>query len=1107
MSMPGKPLEATVADRVPARSGTPAAWAALLLVGLLIGAWSLRTPLLCAALRHLAPVVAWKQGQSLGLGSIARRPDGAFVVTGIDWARGNGPHRSTFRCDEAVVRFRPLANIVWSGSAPDEDPWIRSLSLTKTKVLVDLRGKNPQSSPSAAPSEDALRFMRLMLPGSLKVTSAEIVVIGESGRVAVRGLSLDLPSGWPGTLSFDSAETELGAGHRSMPGATSPARWEPGFLRLGPLPLGKGLALDELSVRAVRGGVEFGLSGTIGKGLLRADGSLGGARPMEATFVGERLALDAVTGIIADTSGASGTIDQARLTFRGDPDKPMDADASLRLVGKNFRWQGRGWESLRLVATMTGRNLTVSEFSLRQGENELRAAVRSSLPAQWRALLRAPFTAEFQASLPDAGVLPTLLGPRVPVTGGILHLDGMVRGADNRAEGYCNFSGVGTKIRRLPLDWIRGCLLFEGGTTRVAYAEAHAGNDAVSVEGSISNSGPHAYEGVAEVRVDDLAARLSEVGLSVPADLGAGSVSAKWRGGGDVTRHWGSFEGRVSEWVSRRSRTGISGNFAGSYAPGKVVFDRAQILQGDMNLAFGMTAGTSGLEVRGITLQRKGVESPLATGEVFLPVDLGGIWNGANPWNTLALEKPLAASLTVEGLDLARLSELLGQPSGLGGRVSGKIAASGLASAPDLNADLRIDRFSVNGKTAGDVTVAAARLSNGTRFQLDQRVAREQPMHIDLLLPLGLSRVGGDVVLAPEAALSGIAELHRAALDPWLSLTGFGVTLHAASAVAEGSLAFAGTVCKPQVTGSMALKASACTAAGAISLAGADLPLSFSGTKVSATNGSASYHGKPVVISGEAEWASAGQSALRISGDSLPVDLLPGISGTGRVDLVWKADATANGLLVGQVQLQPIMADLQSTITPAFCPPGFRMDKPPVTPTDTARLDIELKTLPSSRPDKASVEADLHLGGTLAQPLASGTVTLRNQTLRLPAGTFGMRNCTITCDGGRTKIDGDATGMGRSGLENLTLCGTLENPQVLPLATRDTSATSVFALLMTAFSSTPVTQAPFWLRQEMLFPAPSRSWAYPSGESTAAGLGFHGVPWIWNLRTFRACTQ
>jgi hypothetical protein len=239
-------------------------------------------------------------------------------------------------------------------------------------------------------------------------------MVGESGRLAANGLYLRLPFRWPGRITFSDSTADMGSWHRTIPKGSAPAFWDGTTLRIGEMGLGEGIDLQELTLKPLDERLEFGLHGMIGKGILRGDGSLGTkgtAGWLEVTLVGERLGLEAFSGLMKDENRATGTIQQARFTFRGDPGKPLDADSALRLVATNFRWEGKGWESLRIAATLTGHTLTLSEMLLRQGDNELEAEGQSRLPADWRAILRAPFSGTFRATLADAGTLAALAGP------------------------------------------------------------------------------------------------------------------------------------------------------------------------------------------------------------------------------------------------------------------------------------------------------------------------------------------------------------------------------------------------------------------------------------------------------------------------------------------------------------------------------------------------------------------------------------------------------------------------------------------------------------------------------------------------------------------------
>jgi len=1071
----------------------------LVLVALLVAGWVFAGPIACWGIRSAVRVMAWGKGQTVAIGPMDFTPEGSLRLNAVSWTSGHGAHASSARCETMEV----VPGTVWEWLFPKEAGdrrLIRELRLGKTKLLIDTR-EDQESAVATASVPHASRsrgVMPRLIPSSLVAGPIDAVVISESGRVAIDGLRLDLPSRWRGKVAFHEAEAGLWSGHRIIPGAAAVAYWEPGKLTISALPLGEGLSLEELTVRLQPHGLDFGVRGSIGKGILRGDGSIGAELPLETTFVGENLAIDALAGLIPATEGAAGTIDQARVTFRGDPQRPSEADASLRLVGRNFRWEGRGWESLRLAASMTGRNLTVSECSLRQGDNEVRATGRSSLPAQWRALLRAPFTAEFQADLSDAGTLAALLGPGFPIRGGSLYLDGAIRGADNQAEGYCNFSGIGTKLRRLGLDWMSGCLFFEGATTRVAYAEARAGNDAVRIQGTVANSRPHAYNGGAELRVHDLASRLGELGMAVPQDIGAGEVSATWRGSGDITANRGTFEAKVSDWVSRRSRAGISGTFEGSYAPGSFSLGRAEIVQDDLSLKLGLTADGASLALKNMAVTRKGSSKPLATGEITLPLDVTGAWTMENPWGSLVLDHPMGVTMTFDGMDVGQLADLLGQPSGSTGRLTGRITAGGTPALPDLKADLKIDGFSVAGMQAGDVTIAAAPLpSKATKFLLDQARQQAHPLHLEAELPLKLTKSNARIGLDAEAKIAGNAVVQKAALDPWARALGYNLL---SNAVGDGTVTISGRVAEPQLNGALSLKAAAFTAPGVIGLTAVELPLTFAGATVSATRGSAAYQGHPIALAATADWTSRWKAELKISGSALPVQLMPGLSAPGKADLTWTTDGATR--LGGTVELDPLPVDLHAELTPSFVPPGFVINPvvPKQTSTSSTTLDVALRTRPVSPDDHPALATDLRITGTLEAPLASGTVTLRNQTVRLPSAIYVLPEATVSYDAGKAKIAGTAWGVSRTGLGVLSLSGAPETPEAFPISYSIPAASAVYASLMTSSSGSPVAEAPFWLRQESLFSVPAQGWAYPTGEPTVAGLGFYGAPWIWNLR-------
>ncbi|NBZ96142.1 MAG: hypothetical protein EBR40_06930 [Proteobacteria bacterium] len=1107
MTTLSQPAETAGSDHPPARSGTPTAWMALGLLALLVAGWLFADLIVCGAIRTGATVWAWKRGESLHIGRLDFDGGGSLRATDIEWSRGKVDHRSTFRCEMAILMPASIRDLILPRSGHDR-LWIRELWLAKTRLLLDSRAGKTATGSEARAKKEPVVLPLVLLPGSFYAGPVEAVFIGETGRLAIHDLRLDLPSRWTGRVSFRAAEADLGAGHRVIPASAARAYWEPGSLRIGSLPLGEGLSLGEFSLRLLPKRLDFGLRGTIGKGLIRGDGSIGGKNQLELTLVGEQLSIEAVAGLMPGPAKASGTIDQARLSFRGDLQKPMDADGSIRLVGRNFRWEGRGWESLRLAAAMTGRNLTLSELALRQGENELVAEGHSSLPGDWHALLRAPFTANFRALLTDAGTLASLFGPDASLLGGSLYLDGSVRGADNKAEGYCNFSGLGTKFRRLTVDWIKGCLFFEGPSTRLPYAEAAAGTDRISLSRwSVDNSRPHAYQGEADVSVKDLARRLGQLGVPVAPNIGVGTLAGSWKGRGDMNAHHGEFRLRFTEWISSWTKGGVSGSSEGTYDPTGLKLGKVQMIQDDLTLSLGLTATRQRLDLSSISVVRAASKKPMASGEITLPLDLVDLWTGGDPVKTLAMDQPMTVKLVADGLQAEQLAELLGQKSSCTGKLGGWITAGGTPAAPELNGTVAIAGFSPDaGSPAGELSMDLHTAAGETTITVHQNNGTEV-LDGECTLPLRLAKAEGNVVPDTAAKLKGSLQMKKLSLDGWMSILTGSPSTALKSITAEGETTFSGTVGQPQAQGHVEIKASKADLSAPAQLENLTLPLVFSNAVATIGQGTASYQGQPVALSGTVDWSAGMASAksnFRISGTNLPLELAPGLRAMAKADLTYSWRTSSPALLGGTLLIDPLSVDLARRMAPSFCPPAFvaALNPPPSVTNAATQWDLHLSMATNvPRAEGPSVDINLHLTGSNNTPTMEGSVTANAQTLRLPGGRFDLPRATVAFTKQGNSLSGTATGITAAGLGALQLGGSLENPTAaIDAAGGITAADWILACSMSSARRLAPSVLLAWLRQQMLLPVPARAWSTRvQPEANPAALGFYGTPWIWNF--------
>ena len=1155
--MPSRSEISEEQEHPPALSSTRSAWAALSLLAVVIAAWLFFNPLACTLLKSGFVAASWLRGEQLHIGKLSLEADGSFLAREVEWNYGPKNHRSSWKSDWLVLR--PTS--VWELIRPEKNQQpsvIREFVAGTTKLLLDHREtpvsvKNTQTPAATEPTKQHLSFF----PASCSAGPVDVVVIGESYRVAVSGLYFTLPERWAGEMSFSEGTVDVGSWHRTIPMGRVAAFLEGNTLRLGALNLGSELGLKELTLTPSGEGLEFGIRGTVGKGLLRGDGVIGagGNRDnLEVTLVGERLALDAFSPLMSRKNQASGIISQARLTFRGDTAHPLEAASSLRLVAENFQWEGRGWESLHLAATLTGRNLTVSEFSIQQHENELTAEGQSRLPEDWRAALRAPFTVRFRAQLADAGALGALVAPQFSQLGGGLSLDGEIKGADNKANGYCLVTGNSLRIRELPVDWMNACLLFEGEMTRLSNLDAWSGNDHLAIQGTVTNRRPHAYQATAEVAVESLTKRLSQIGVITAELIGAGSVNGTWHGEGSTESHAGAFQASVSEWTSSWTKGGISGSCEGSYAKGRLELTKAQLRQEDLRLGFKLVASETKLEATEMVALRGEKIKPLVEGSFALPLNAANFWQSGSLEGTLAMEENVTMNLAFHGIKAEELTDLLGQPKKFAGTLDGTLIVSGTTEKPVVHSALQISKFAASGTDTPKELAIAFDVDKGraTAELMEQPVA-QAPVHIKAEGPFQLAKEKGRLLLTDTAGpISMSATFRQAPMDGWMSLVGINssplrkVTL-------DGSVTASGVIGKPALEGSITMKAGEVELFGAQKLKQLVAPFRMKGSAAQLTDGAAAYQGKPLSVSGTFDWGSAERTLqIQLAGKDLPIEIEGlgehmesgnsnaerRLSSVGTAALTLTSKGTNHPTLGGTISLSALAGSPLPTLVPSFAPPGMYLNRTPAEGSPKSNgipnLQFELVVKTASKlpvspttttmtntisEDLPQLAMELQLKGPAQSPRMTGTLTANQWQAQLPSGRFIIPEASVRLEEGKESgtLTATAYGITRRGFCAITITGSLGQPEVGFTGPGNESAPDLLlALAMPnggSTSSMMLAEGIAWNRQAQLLPTPSAGWATSRlGKQDSGALGFYGIPWIWTAgqglrKTITAPTQ
>lgn len=1118
----------------PARSGTPTAWMTLALLAALILGILFFDSAVCGVMRVGMSVLAWKENAQLSIDHLSFGKEGTLQAQGVSLYFGSQNHRSSWKSDWMEIKLS--GPVAWIGGAQNRrHHLLHEISLGKTRVFLDHRSSTPEETTHAEdpikgahPHNADIPWIRF-LPEATFGGPLDIVVIGDLYRFSIAGLYFSLPDRWAGRVAYSEAVLDIGSAHHVFSATSASANWNGSTLRLGKLELERELKLEEITLTPFGKHLEFGLRGTVGEGLLRGDGSIGILQDhgtLAATLVGEGLKMEVLSMLLNDgDQRASGTIRQGRFTFRGDPERPLEADSSVRLVADDFRWEGRGWDSLRLAATLTGRVFTLSELVLLQKANEVTARGQSKLPEDWHHVLKAPFTASFQAQLEDAGELAALAGPDFAQLAGRLELEGALRGAENKAEGYCNLVGTGMKISSLPIDWLKGCLLFEGEKTRLSNLEAWSGKDRIMMEGSVENARPHTYAATAQFDIGNLTRRLAQIGISTAAQIGGGAVRGTWSGDGSIKGHSGNFEAKVNDWISPWTSAGMSGSFQGTYSPGHLYCSKAEFQAQDLRLGLQFSASPTRLEAKSIVAARKGKIEPLVQGEISLPVNAPALWQSGDIVSNLGMKDPLTLQLGLQGIKVEELADLLGQKTPLTGNLEGNISVSGTPESPEVHSMMKIAKLTLPDSTAAIGMALSFNASAGrATCQIVQDSAKEPPLSLHAEIPFRLMADRGRLLFADGTApVHATATLHRAPVSEWLSHC-YGSSWVIRDGLLDGDLSLGGTLDRPSLEGKIAFGAREVVLSGLPALSNLQLPILCALDKATVEGGTALSGSNQVTLSGSFDWSSNPWTArLDLSGKGIEFPKVADLDSRGNAEVSLLVKGTNIPSLTGNLSITELGGNLALGLMPSFVPPGMDFTNCPglflsADRSPPVSLDLRIQTEKplsignATGTDPVQVQADFHLMGAVGSPRWSGSLIAKDADVELPGGRFFIPEATLDADNqGMEHLSFTAYGLTRSGYCTIQHTGSLhEGDFTFGMLAPDSLATSADVLLALNTSTkgpSPV-QIPAWVRQNMLFPASLSGWVdRRMGVTSVSALGFYGKPWSMTFQQLPAQTS
>lgn len=634
-------------QHLPGRSSTKPAWGALVVLVLLIALWIFHPIILRCSLRTLL----WAARPLTGITIKEQKLKVAFGEP-LCWEKasitfGKAPHQSHVTLKKLSLSLTSPWRILFG-----DHLLVTNIKATEGKGILDLQTTEDEKQKhflEIPTKKIAVLVGKKMIPESVDLNNISLIITGNEKRIDIKNFYCLLSKKIAGNLSYDGLAIETKNASCHLPEGSCETLWDGKKVSLKNLPLSEEIMLQDLELAPQADHLDFGLTVAVFEGLMRADGSISQKANdyfIAGTVLGEKLSLDRLSKLLGLTQKISGKLREGRITFHGSLLHFIDADASLRLIADNFRWKKRGWAALSIVANLIGRKISLTHFQLTQNDNHVTASGDVTLPTDWHKIAQAPFLLKIKAAISDASQLADLMGSPWNKITGRLFVDGEIKGAENQATGYLNTQGSSMTAYDLPIDSLKLQLLFQGNKTTLTNFDLWSESNRLQLSGNIENAWPHHYEGKASLNSNNLAQKLSLLGMSEMNFMHHGILAGSWTGSGTASNHSGSFDFSLREL--RSGSEAINGHCSGAYTPGKLRLSKLNLNENNSSLSALVEAGTHGITISNIKLSHD--DTAVLSGNIFLPINALSLLQGETWTHTVMLGTPLNVDVTLHDL-------------------------------------------------------------------------------------------------------------------------------------------------------------------------------------------------------------------------------------------------------------------------------------------------------------------------------------------------------------------------------------------------------------------------------------------------------------------------
>ncbi|WP_395735349.1 translocation/assembly module TamB domain-containing protein [Prosthecobacter sp.] len=460
----------------------------------------------------------------------------------LRWAVGYGGFKGAemagiklkWKVEGSVLHDLKLSHIEASGSlvehatigeiAVNYDTWaylrtrnidvVKSVALKDADVALDLRKLTPATKvevkvkkpPSGKPPP-------LVWPKTIDIENINAVVVLADGRkITIRGLSLRVGEGMPGT--FELAEFKMEPGDMRVANVKANVQWGDRTLIIAGLDLPYGAKLKSLAVDlskwdqdAASVKIDAGMRQAAVVVEALADGMFGGNLQTKADVHVHDLASSELGALHLPEGIEFGPV-KVDLHVEGDPLKPMTLAATGQISIPDVRAAGTLLDSITTTLEVKDGVTKVQDLKVLRGANEIVVQLESKLAAD---VMKSPWTAKVNARIADLTQLLT----NPPPARGIIDLTASASGTGTtpeKATAQVNGTDLGFQTYKLPKLGLQ--LDLEGKQAKVSIPALTLGaGNRVDINATVALDDALPVNAQWQIQIDDPMALMQTVGL------------------------------------------------------------------------------------------------------------------------------------------------------------------------------------------------------------------------------------------------------------------------------------------------------------------------------------------------------------------------------------------------------------------------------------------------------------------------------------------------------------------------------------------------------------------------------------------------------------------